>query len=47
MANIVVIVVILILVIIAIRSIFKAKKNGKACIGCPESSTCRGKSCCK
>ncbi len=30
---------------LAIWSVYKAKKNGKKCIGCPDSGSCSG--CCK
>jgi len=34
----------LLCVVLAVYAIYKAKKNGKRCIGCPDSGNC-GKDC--
>ena len=40
--------VIVLIIGCAIAYIVKAKKDGKKCIGCPDSSSCSGKcSCCQ
>ncbi|MBE6532023.1 MAG: FeoB-associated Cys-rich membrane protein [Ruminococcaceae bacterium] len=41
--NIVPIIIIAIIVGLAVAYIIKAKKSGKKCIGCPDSSACSGK----
>ena len=30
---------------LAVFAIYKAKKNGKKCIGCPDSCACTGSNC--
>ena len=45
MENIILIVLLLLIVGGASLYIYKAKKSGQKCIGCPESKTCGGKSC--
>lgn len=40
--NIIPILIILLVVGGAVAYIIKAKKSGKKCIGCPDSSTCSG-----
>lgn len=42
MPNIILIVIILVIVGAAAFYVYKAKKSGKKCIGCPESNTCTG-----
>ncbi len=43
--NVVLIAVIVIAVGGALRYIYKAKKSGQACIGCPNSKQCGGNRC--
>ena len=47
MANVIVIAVIAILLVLSIRYILKEKKNGRDCIGCPNSSTCSKRKKCQ
>ncbi len=42
MGNVILIAVILVAVGGAVRYIYKAKKSGQACIGCPNSKQCGG-----
>lgn len=42
MDNIIIIAIIVIIVGISGLYIYKAKKSGKKCIGCPDSKTCSG-----
>ena len=44
MADLIVVGVLLILVVAALYYIYKQKKSGVKCIGCPMSGTCAGKS---
>ncbi|MBQ3537282.1 MAG: FeoB-associated Cys-rich membrane protein [Clostridia bacterium] len=47
MDNIIIIAIIVIIVGFSGLYIYKAKKSGKKCIGCPDSKTCSGNcSCC-
>lgn len=51
MDNIIIIAIIVIIVGLAGLYIYKAKKSGKKCIGCPDSKSCSGNcsicsSCC-
>jgi hypothetical protein len=46
LADIVAIAVILLIVGAATAYIIKAKKSGKKCIGCPDSSSCSGSHAC-
>ena len=52
MANIIITIIIALLFGAAVYYIYKAKKSGKHCIGCPDSGTCGSKrdnnscSCC-
>lgn len=41
MADIIVIIIILAIVALAIRYIYKSKKSGKACMGCPSYGECQ------
>ena len=43
MTDIIVIAVVVVIAFFAVRYIVRAKKSGKKCIGCPDSSTCSGK----
>ncbi len=45
MTDIIIAVVVLIIVGLAVRYIYKAKKNGVRCIGCPHSKNCSAKGC--
>ncbi len=46
MGNVIVIAVICILVGFAGFYIYKSKKSGKKCIGCPDGGSCSKSSCC-
>lgn len=43
MENIIIIAIVLVIVGLAFLYIYKAKKSGKKCIGCPDSGTCGSK----
>lgn len=45
MENIIIGIVILAIVALAVRYIYKAKKSGKKCIGCPDGGSCSSGSC--
>lgn len=45
MENIIIGIVILAIVALAVRYIYKAKKSGKKCIGCPDGGSCSAGSC--
>ncbi|MBQ9946626.1 MAG: FeoB-associated Cys-rich membrane protein [Clostridia bacterium] len=52
MENIIIALIILLIVGLAGVYIYKAKKSGRKCIGCPDSKTCQGNcascnSCCQ
>lgn len=40
MENIIVIAIVAVIVALAARYVYKAKKSGKKCIGCPEGCSC-------
>ena len=42
MDNLIVIAIVAVIVGLAAGYIYKAKKRGQKCIGCPDSSTCSG-----
>ena len=42
MGTVIVVLILLAVVGAAIRSIYKAKKSGKGCAGCPYSGNCTG-----
>ena len=42
MENIIIIAIIVVIVGVAALYVYKAKKNGKKCIGCPDSNSCGG-----
>ena len=46
MINYIIVGSIVLIVALAARYIYKAKKSGKTCIGCPSSGSCNG-CCCK
>ena len=45
MENGILIAVLVVIVGLAVRYVYKAKKNGETCIGCPHSRMCRSKRC--
>ena len=46
MVNVIAIAVLLAILAAAGGYVYKAKKSGQKCVGCPHAKTC-GKSCCK
>ena len=47
MENYIIIAVVVLIVVLAGVYVYKAKKSGKKCIGCPDSGSCSGNcSCC-
>ena len=48
MTNVIVLAIVAAIVGLAARYVYKAKKSGAKCIGCPDSGTCSGRcACCK
>ena len=53
MEDIIIIAVLAVIIVLAARYIYKAKKSGKKCIGCPDGCSCSAKntgcacSCCE
>lgn len=45
MQDLIITVVILAVVALAVRYIYKAKKSGKKCVGCPDGGSCSAGSC--
>lgn len=45
MENIIIIAVVIVIVALAGLYIYKAKKSGSKCIGCPHSKECNSKNC--
>lgn len=45
MVDFIVIIIIVSIVIVAIRYIYKSRKKGIRCIGCPASGTCNKNNC--
>ena len=45
MSDFIIIVVVAAILILAGLYVYKAKKSGQKCIGCPRSKTCGSKSC--
>ncbi len=45
METVIAVVVIVVIVALAVRYIYKAKKSGVKCVGCPDSKTCSANSC--
>lgn len=43
MENVIIIVILACLIVYSIYYLYKSKKSGAACIGCPASGQCRGK----
>ena len=46
MENFIIVIVIALIVSAAAFYIYKAKKGGNKCIGCPHGSSCSAKGCC-
>lgn len=46
MSDFIIIIIVALILILAIRYIYKSKKSGKHCIGCPENKNCSNH-CCK
>lgn len=44
MINYVLFIIILLIITVSLLYIYKSKKNGKKCIGCPDSCSCSHKS---
>lgn len=42
MENFIIITILVVIVGFAVRYIYKAKKSGHKCIGCPEGASCNG-----
>ncbi len=45
MENIAIIIIVSVIIGLAVLYIYKAKKSGKKCIGCPENGACSSKNC--
>lgn len=45
MQNVILIVVLAVIIAVAAGYVYKAKKSGKKCIGCPHADSCPGKCC--
>lgn len=45
MEDLILIAVMVLIVGLAARYVYKAKKSGKKCIGCPDSCSCASKGC--
>lgn len=45
MENVIILAVVLAVVVAAAVYVFKAKKSGRKCIGCPSGGSCGGKTC--
>lgn len=45
MTDLIIILVVAAILILAGRYVYKAKKSGRKCIGCPHSKTCSSKNC--
>lgn len=45
MDNVIIIAVLAVIIVAAALYVYKAKKSGKKCIGCPDSGSCSGKNC--
>ena len=46
MENIIIIALVILIVTLAVTYVYKEKKNGKKCIGCPEGGKCTSGDCC-
>lgn len=45
MKDLIIIAIVLVIICIAAGYVYRAKKRGKSCIGCPHSKTCSEKNC--
>lgn len=45
MDNVIIIAVLAVIIVAAALYVYKAKKSGKKCIGCPDSGSCSSKNC--
>lgn len=45
MTDLIIIVVVAAIVVLAGLYVYKAKKSGQKCVGCPNSKTCGSKNC--
>ena len=45
METVIAVVIVVAIVALAVRYIYKAKKSGAKCIGCPDSGACSANSC--
>ncbi len=45
MESAIIILVVAAIVVLAVRYIYKAKKSGKRCVGCPDSGSCCSCNC--
>ena len=45
MTNMIIILVVAAIIALAGWYVYKAKKNGQKCVGCPHSKTCGSKNC--
>ena len=45
MDNLIIVAIIVLIVALAAFYVYKAKKSGRACIGCPDSCNCHKKDC--
>ena len=47
MADLIIVIIIAVIMIFAIRYVYKAKKSGQKCIGCPNNQVCNKQNNCK
>ena len=45
MENFIIIAVVVVIIAVAVRYIYKAKKSGKKCVGCPDGGSCSSGGC--
>ena len=45
MENFIIIAVVVVITAVAVRYIYKAKKSGKKCVGCPDGGSCSSGGC--
>lgn len=45
MENIIIVAVLIVVICLAVFYIYKSKKSGKKCIGCPDSGSCSASKC--
>ena len=46
MENVIIIVLVAVIIVAVVISLFRAKKRGETCIGCPYCKQCSGKGAC-